>query len=256
MRTLLYNFADEYIHFEIAEKTINVPYSISKEGQKRAIGELSSAGVTDRFANYGGKGTPAQIKELVLGSAKKEHFDLQKSTSSEIENFMMVQGIGVDCSGFVYYVLDQYLRREKNKNLDTIILRYPGIIGKIERFLLQKNRVRRSSASTLTNDLNTIKIQKVKDMRPGDMIRVTHSDWKGKHIIIIVEINNENITYAMTSQYTKKQGARFGIIKIRDKNKGLESQEWQEKTKKGANYGQDAFDPKRGDSVRRLKYLL
>jgi len=60
----------------------------------------------------------------------------------------------------------------------------------------------------------------------------------------------------MTSQYTKIQGARFGKIKIKDKNKGLEFQEWLEETKKGKNYGKDAFDPHRGDSVRRLKFLV
>src|SRR5258708_2037398 len=159
MKNDLYQFADKYINFEIEGKVIKVPYSISKEGEKRAIGELSSAGVTDRFANYGGKGTPKQIKELVLNTAEKENFNLKNATSEEIENFMNKQGIGVDCSGFVYYVLDQYLKKEKNKSLDTLILRYPGIIGKIECFLLQKNRVRRSSAATLTSNLNTIKIE-------------------------------------------------------------------------------------------------
>lgn len=255
MNNLLYTLADEYIHFEVAGKIINVPYSISKEGEKRAIGELSSAGVTDRFANYGGKGTPKQIRELVLKAAKKEHFDLKKATLDEIIQFMIKQGIGVDCSGFVYYILDQYLKKEKKRSLDTLILRYPGILGKIERLVLQKNRVRRSSAATLTNQLNTVKIEQVKDIRPGDMIRLTHADWKGKHIIIIVALDEKFITYAMTSQYTKIQGARFGKILIKDKNKGLEAQEWLEETKKGKNYGKDAFDPKRGDSVRRLRVL-
>lgn len=256
MRSIFYSLADEYIHLQIAGKEISVPYSISKEGESRAIGELSSAGVTDRFANYGGKGTPLQIKELVLDAAKKENFDLHKATSEEIVQFMIKQGIGVDCSGFVYYILDQYLRKEKHKTLDTIILRFSGILGKIERFLLQKNRVRRSSAATLTSDLNTIKIEKVKDMKPGDLIRLTHSDWKGKHIMIIIDINKTEILYAMTSQYTKIQGARFGKIKIKDNNKGLEAQEWLEVTKKGVNYGKDAFDPSRGDSVKRLKILF
>jgi phosphoribosylformylglycinamidine (FGAM) synthase PurS component len=255
MKNSLYQFADEYINLEIEGKIINIPYSISKEGIKRAIGELSSAGVTDRFANYGGKGTPKQIKELIFITAQKEHFSLKKATVEEITEFLLHHGIGVDCSGFVYNVLDQYLKKEKHKSLDTLVLRYSGIAGKLERFILQKNRVRRSSAVTLTNELNTIKIKKVKDIKPGDMIRFTHSDWKGKHIGIIVAINEKLIVYAMSSQYTKTQGARFGKITIKDKNKGLEYQEWHEETKKGENYGKDAFDPSRGDSVRRLKYL-
>jgi len=255
MNTILYQLADEYVHFEIEGKIISVPYSISKEGKKRAIGELSSAGVTGRFANFGGKGSPQQIKQLVLGAAKKESFFIKKATEEEFLKFMIDHGIGVDCSGFVYNILDQYLRTTKKISLDTIILRYPGIFGKIERFLLQKNRIRRSSAATLTSDLNTVKIVKVKDIKPGDMLRLTHSDWTGKHIAIIVEINKDYILYAMTSQYTKTQGARFGKIIILDKNKGLEAQKWSESTKKGENYGKDAFAPSRGDSVRRLKCL-
>src|SRR5258708_5583367 len=98
MRNSLYQFADEYIHFEIAGKIISVPYSISKKGEKHAIGELSSAGVTDRFANYGGKGTPQQIRELILSAVAKEQFNLQKATAKDIENFMIKHGIGVDCS--------------------------------------------------------------------------------------------------------------------------------------------------------------
>jgi hypothetical protein len=255
MATILYDSANEYINFHIEKKRISVPYTISKEGEKRAIGELSSAGVTDRFSNYGGKGTPQQIRELLLNAAKKESFDLSKAASEEIIQFMIQQGIGVDCSGFVYYVLNQYVKKEKHTSLDSLILRYPGVLGKIERFVLQKNRVRRASAATLTSDLNTKKIEAVKDMKPGDLIRLTHSDWKGKHIAIIVSIDTSFITYAMNSQYTHIQGARFGKIKIKDKNKGLESQEWLEKTKKGTNYGKDAFNPRRGDSVRRLLFL-
>src|SRR5579863_4939489 len=102
MKNSLSRFAQQYIQFEIAGKIITVPYSISKEGEKRAIGELSSAGVTDRFANYGGKGTPKQIKELILNTATRENFDLQKATTKSIEDFMIKHGIGVDCSGFVY----------------------------------------------------------------------------------------------------------------------------------------------------------
>jgi hypothetical protein len=255
MSTILYNLADEYINFEIEGKIISMPYSISKEGEKRAIGELSSAGVTGRFANFGGKGTPQQIKQLVLKATKKDSFNIKKANDKELVDFMINHGIGVDCSGFVYNILNYYLIKTKKVNLDNIILRYPGIIGKVERFLLQKNRIRRSSAATLTSNLNTIKILKVKDMKPGDMLRLTHSDWKGKHIGIIIEVNKQDIIYAMTSQYTKTQGARFGKILILDKDKGLESQKWLELTKTGKNYGKDAFDPRRGDSVRRLKIL-
>jgi hypothetical protein len=46
----------------------------------------------------------------------------------------------------------------------------------------------------------------------------------------------------------------FATITILDKSKGLEAQKWAETTQDGQNYGAYAFDPARGDSVRRLRY--
>ncbi len=120
--------------------------------------------------------------------------------------------------------------------------------------LKRKNRVRRSSAATLTSNLNSVKVEAVQDIRPGD-IRLTHVDWSGKHIAIIVATSPKTITYAHSSETTKTQGPHFATIKILDKHKGLDAQQWSEVTQDNQAYGPFAFDPKRGDSVRRLRYL-
>lgn len=253
----IYNFANEYINFHVGEKTLRVPYAIASYAiGKYGIGENVITPTTGKFENYAGKGAPQQIKNAVNLAVKKNKFNLSNANSQQIYSFMESHGIGIDCSGFVYNVLDAYLRKEKNMTLDNIVLRYSGLLGRIERFILRKNRVRKCNADTLTNNLNTIKVEKVKDMQPGDMIRLTHSDWKGKHIAIIVDISSQYIVYAMTSEYTQIRGSHFGKIKILNPQRGLESQKWEELTKNGKNYGKDAFDPKRGDSVRRLKVLI
>ncbi len=254
MSNSLYELANEYINFRIGFKKINVPYAISSYAIKKyGIGSNIQAATTGKFENYSGKGTPNQIRKALINAAKKENFNLDKATSKDIYKFMESHGIGIDCSGFVYNILNTYLIKKENKSLDNIILRYKGVLGYFERFLLVKNRVRRSSANTLTNDLNTIKINKVKDIELADIIRLTHSDWKGKHIAIIVDVNKKYITYAMSSEYTKIKGAHFGRIKIIDPDKSLEKQQWEELTKKGKNYGRDEFNPKRGDAVKRLR---
>ena len=257
MDNLAYQLANGYVNLKIGKTSVRIPYAITKNGlKKNGIENNSQTPATGRFENYAGKGSPKQIQELLIASAKRENFPLPTATSEQIFHFMEMNAIGIDCSGFVYNVLDAFLQKIKNKKLDTIILRYPGLLGKIERFLLQKNRVRRSNANTLTSNLNTIKVEKVKDIQIADMIRLTHADWKGKHIAIIVGITKTYIIYAMTSEYTKIKGSHFGKIKIVNKEKNLQEQEWEEVTKDGKNYGKDAFDPKRGDSVRRLKYLF
>ncbi len=248
------NIANQYINFQVEGKQVKIPYCIVEQlGEKKYSYTM---GRTDRYRNYAGKGTPEEIKKALYDSARKKSFDLKKGQSDEISRFMIKEGIGIDCSGFVYNILDSYLRQTKNISLDQLILRYYGVFGLLERLILKKNRVRRSSAATLTNSLNTIKIEKAKDAKPGDMIRLTHVNWKGKHIVIIVSVNKTSIRYVNASEYTKIQGPHFGKIQIIDPDKGLEYQNWLEILRNGKNYGKEVFDPKRGDSLRRLKYLV
>jgi len=252
MNNLFYQLANEYVNFEIGGKKIMMPYCIVDVPYDRAKHKM---GRTDRFHNFAGKGTPEQIRKLTIKTAKTKKFNLEAASKQEIIQFMVDNGIGIDCSGFVYNILDAYIRKVKKTSLANYVYRQSGLLGKVENLLLRKNRVRRISAATLTNELNTIKIEKVKDIQPGDIIRLTHSDWPGKHIAIIVDRDNTDITYAMASEYMKIRGAHFGTIRIKNNNKGLELQEWQEANYDGQNYQKDAYDPKRGDSVRRLKYF-
>lgn len=256
MDNLLYKLADEYIHFEIENKVISVPYAISgkvfnmltEDGQE-------GTNITKRFKNYAGKGTPKQVRKCLVQKAKKKSINLKSSYPQEIKQFMQMEGIGVDCSGFVFNVLNEYLKITKHKTLNSIIHRYKGLYGFFDNFLLRVNGVRRCNATTLTSDLNTIKINKVSEIQLADVIRFTHKGWAGKHVGIIVDVTNDYITYAMSSDYTKENGAHYGKILIINNDNGLEEQKWEELTKEGNNYGLDAFIPARGDSVRRLRFL-
>lgn len=255
MSNVISQRVNEYAHFRIAGKEITIPYVIAEEAiTKHHI--TTHTYTTKRFENYGAKGTPTQIRKVLLATAKKYHFDLGKADPKEITRFMEEKGIGIDCSGFVYYVLDGYLQKEKKLQLKNILLRYPGILGKIERFLLQYNRVRRISVATFTNELNSVKIEKAKDIQVGDMLRLTPMGSSGKHIAIVIATSPKEITYAMSSDETTIQGAHIAKIQITNPEKGLEYQKWLEITVDNQNYGKQVFDPKRGDAVRRLTYLV
>jgi len=250
MSSLLKSIANEYLNFQVKGKKVNIPYCIVKPPNEKY--EQYHMGRTDKYLNYAGKGTPEQIKKSLLIAAKKRNFDLDKASAERIAEFMEKEGIGIDCSGYVYNILNAYLKKAKGVFLGQNILRYPGLLGKIERFLLQKNRVRRVSGTTLTSNLNTIKIYKVKDILPGDMLRLTHTHWSGKHPALILNLTKDEILYTHCSEYSQKQGPHLAKIKILDPEKGLEFQDWLELTQRNENYGKYAFDPKRGDSVRRL----
>jgi len=161
MNSSLYKIAAEYIDFKIEGKIVRVPYVIARYAIKKYGNFIDTpdTATTGKYRNFGGKGTPKQLRHAVVSEAKKEGFDLPKKTAKQIGQFMEEKGIGIDCSGFTYNVLKEYVFKEKQKNLDTLVLRFPGELGKIERFFLQKNRVRRISAVTLTSDLNGLENQ-------------------------------------------------------------------------------------------------
>lgn len=249
----LYEIADKYVHFQVEGKIVQIPYCIVRFEYDKTPKPMAR---TTRYKNYAGKGTVDQIRKALIESASREKFNLKKATSNEITKFMITQGIGIDCSGFVFNILDQFLKANKKISLTNILLRYPGFKGRLERLLLQKNRVRRINAATLTNNLNTIKIEKVSGIKPGDILRLTHSDYyRGKHVALVVKVRKGYITYANSSEETEVKGPHFAKIKILNPHKGLDEQKWLEITQKGVNYQKYAFDPKRGDSVRRL-YIL
>jgi hypothetical protein len=247
----LFSIVHKYTEFHINGKRVQIPYCIV--GNKVEPSNHPESGRTTKFSNYAGKGTAEQINQALIQSAKKENLDLSTKTSAEITRFMIEQGIGIDCSGFVYNVLNEYFKKTKHITLDEIIFRFPGIMGSVENLLFRNNRVRRCSAEVLTSDLNTIKISKVKDIQPGDMIRLTHPNWAGKHIAIIVEVSFDHIQYAHSSEYTQNKGPHTARINTLFPNEGLEKQEWLESTIEGNNYGKVAYIPERGDSIRRIK---
>src|SRR4030042_7157871 len=149
--------ADDYINFLVVGKRIQIPYCIVKTPKE--IPQPFDMARTDEYTNVAAKGTPEQIRKVLNACTRKNNFSLQKHSAQEITDFMVEKGIGIDCSGFVYHVLDRYIKKYRHNSLEKIIVRSPGLVGKIERWLLRKNRVRRISGTTLTSDLNTIKIK-------------------------------------------------------------------------------------------------
>ena len=223
----------QYIHLPLGGKKVRCPYWMDKI--KRGI-----------VGPFGGKGTPEQIVEATLAAAKKERINLDSFSASQIRTFMKKNRIGLDCSGLAFNLLD-VLDKERGGNglVDDI----PGARGK---FLVRAN------VRMLTERRVAGIIPKVADLKVGDMIKL-HSRRRIKHILVVVEIKRdrkskiEEIIYAHSSPGTKISGVHKGKIVVGDENLGLEAQDWQEKTKKGENYGKANFCPRNGDGIRKLK---
>lgn len=218
----------QYTHLLIGGKEIVCPYWMNN--------------LTLRvFGPYGGKGTSEQVVESTLAAAEKEGFDLTKMTEEEILDFMGKKKIGVDCSGFVFWMLDA-LDREKGGNgiADDI----PNSAG---HFLAM-----RANVEMLSNNEVSLPVE-LADVRVGDMIRLNG----GKHLAIVLKLvkdgDLEKIEYAHSSKWTKISGVHVALIKVINPINGCELQEWEEQTRDGENYGQKCFLPQKGDGIRRLK---
>lgn len=196
---------------EIKGIAINCPYWMNKI----RYGEI--------VRGYGnGKADAKAIKEKL-----EETFD-----SSDLYKLAKRVRTGIDCSGFVYRVLN-FLVPQLNKI-------FPGGINK-------------TNAARLTNIKDAVLITQVDNIKPGDMIRMR----SGKHVAVIIEKNEKKIIYAhsTSSRYTANQGVHLGEIEIVDSRSSLEKQIWKEKLREKGSFKLLYFRPEKGDGVYRLKWM-
>jgi len=227
----LFDLFFKYTHLPIGGKEIVCPYWMN---------DLKN----EIYGPFGGKGTPEEIVQATEEEATKNELELGDLTEDEIIQFMQEKKIGVDCSGFVFWMLDA-LDREKGGNgiADDI----PGSEGKYIKT--------RANVLMLTDPGIVAEIKSVDKAKPGDIVRLKG----GKHILVVLSLHKtqegeiERVEYAHSSDLTKIRGVHSGEIQILDKKKGLESQRWLEETTNGENYGEVSFKADLGDGIRRLK---
>lgn len=221
---------ESYSRLFVGKKEIRSPYWLNK----------LSRGVLGPF---GGKGRAEDLTKATQEAAIREGFDLSKMSAQEILSFMRKKRIGVDCSGFVFWMLDSF---DKEKGGNGIIDDIPGISGKFP--------ASRANVETLTRKEISIPVEKVKNIKLGDMIRLR----AGRHIAIITAItrNKEGkiveIEYAHSSLFSREKGVHKNIIKIFDEEKDIGFQDWLEQAEKLESYKKH-YLPQKGDGVRRLK---
>lgn len=220
----------KYTHLPIGGKEVICPYWMNNL-EKGIYGPI------------GGKGTPRQTVNITITEAEREKVDLVKMSAEEIVIFMQMKRIGVDCSGFVFWMLD-VLDLEKGGNGigDDI----PGSRGKVAEY--------RASARMLTDDKVSFPVNRVSEIKPGDIIRMR----RGKHIAIVLSLFWQEdklvrLEYAHSSgnSHTKESGVHKAEILIVDSDAGIERQEWSEEDIRGEKYNHCLF-PQEADGVKRL----
>jgi uncharacterized Fe-S cluster-containing radical SAM superfamily protein len=216
----------QYTHLPLGGKEVACPYwmNVLKKGY---------------FGPTGGKGRPEDIVKAANEIARKAGIDLNLLSAEEIVHFLKSQKIGVDCSGFAFWLLDAL---DKEKGGDGLVNDLP-VTGRFPASL--------ASVKLLTSEKIAFPVS-LKEVQVGDLIRLRH----GRHVAVVYGLEKEGslrqLEYVHSSSWTQTKGVHLAAIEIANENKGLEDQVWKEIDRNGNNYGQAEFFPEMGDSLYRL----
>lgn len=170
-----------------------------------------------------GKSDPQTLLKDVLKIAKQKKFDLDKASEEEIKKFMKDNLLGIDCSGFVYHLLNHLLQSLNEEDMQKV--GFP--------------KASKTNVATITSDELSTLVDDFSQTQPGDVIKLNSGE-DILHCLIILDNINNVVTYAHSSSITTPTGVHTGQIINGRFPKDLSV----------FNY-----DTNKGDGIRRLKIL-
>lgn len=229
----------QYLHIKIGDFEFPCPYY---QNVARKRGE----------STYLGKGLPEDIEREA-----QKLFDAPNTLDVQsIRLYMVMAGLGIDCSGFVVRILDSFLQETYGTTIiHTLKPLNQNFINAVRYYLRPYTNI---SANMLTSSKNTIEINNYNDLLPGDLLR-----FGTKHVAIVTSLEKTNkltkkITYAhSTSDYGDKYGVRIGFINITRPELSLEKQKWEE-TYENKNWTHLDYinSPEDDKGFRRLRFFV
>jgi hypothetical protein len=208
---------DAYLHIRVDGAVAASPYHINpglRAANRAALG----------------KGTPTEIEALAAKYFKQ--YDMHARSTEELRTFLTCCGIGVDCSGFASWVLNEITQAVLGRPIWKC-LRFPGL----RRGVISKVRpVQNISANLLTGLINSDPITDLGQVRPGDLLRV--AGWH--HVVVITEVGLDKtgrafyFQYAQSScMYGSESGVRTGYAIVKQPHGPLLVQQWHDGSETG-----------------------
>jgi len=207
-----------------------------------------------------GKGSAEELQNETKIFAKLRGYDLKDKSIEETRKFMQSQGLGIDCSGFVIHVYNEWTKKKLGKPIAHYLSRKP-IKGFGPKVLYSLKYAQLTSALMLTSEHNTNKVA-LKNVEPGDLIRLRGAK-RGDHILLISKVEYDNatnlplsFTYTHAAEYYgENNGVKEGSVLITDINAELKDQNWQEIDKDGKNWTlQGLLREYEDNGIRRFKF--
>lgn len=222
---------EQYKNFKVENAVCSVPYFNNKHTGNRASFRVES-----------GKGSPKDIYEEIEQKAIRDKFDMKSFSSDSLKKFLVDNDIGIDCSGYAYYILNEESLSLGKGTLDRH-LSFPfakGIWGKIKS---KFRPIENAGVQTFAHDKNS-KVISIKDVQVGDIITMVGGPDNGErdHILIIYQIEYQNflptvihythaVAWPTDGEYG--HGIHEGKIEITGLEKNLVEQSWRENGKVG-----------------------
>ncbi|QQG43255.1 MAG: C40 family peptidase [Candidatus Daviesbacteria bacterium] len=170
-----------------------------------------------------GKSSPEKLIKNTLEIAREQNFDLNQASVEEIRKFMEQNQLGIDCSGFVYYLLDYLLKKIGQGGMEEA--GFPP--------------ASKTNVAILTSEEFSNPVEDFSQIQPGDLIKLNSKE-EIPHVVIILDSQNEEITYAHSSSLTPIKGIHQDSIKNSQFPAELEV---------------FSYNKQMGDGIRRLKIL-
>jgi hypothetical protein len=163
---------------------------------------------------FAGKGTPKKIQNKLYSLAQQYNDELKDA--EQIRFLMLRNGLGVDCSGFAFYVLNKYLAETHNAKLeDHLIVEKAEIaeaishkkswqkvsLNEVAKLPLlsevarkfSKNPMKITNVARLCHPKTSIDVD-ARDLRPGDLVRARGN--KLDHVFVVVDVTGSGIKMA------------------------------------------------------------
>jgi hypothetical protein len=245
---------DHYEHLHIGNKKIRCPYFNNKKTNVRAALRVLV-----------GKGTPKNIEEEALIISLKNKIDLTELDKKTLRTFLIDHNLGIDCSGFVYHVLDAELQATKKSSLKKT-LTFPFAKNFIRKSISKLRSVENTNVKTLAHEKNSKKIP-LQEIMPGDMITMigTGQQHDLDHVLLVTEVETTDkkniptkITYTHALQWKTdgkyNHGIKSGTITVTNTKKLLITQTWEEDGEKTKEKNETYWRAKTANTleIRRL----
>jgi len=187
---------------------------------------------------YAGKGLPEEIEKEAKKIFRQEF--LAQVDSQQLRLYLIQADLGIDCSGLATNILASFLKEKGLKPIQQAF-KYPSV-NPFRQLIFQLRPRSNLSAFILTHPLNTTLVKDLNQVRPGDLLKISHH-----HVALVTEVEidkQKEITsfryLHSTSDYLDQQGVRQGKIILSQKGKPLEKQKWLERYR-GKNWLREDF---------------